>query len=233
MNLTVLNPYDAKKCECIVTEKFDINLKKKYSRWKINDYRKIYTFTAAIRKRETPRYSAILAVIPCASFYYLNYLVELSPNKIADIGCGINFFKDIIPGVVGFDYNGPEIDIEDVFDSNFSENHTNHFDSAFSIDALHFIPITNFYGRVIEFANIIKSGGRGYLAMNSARLIDNSTPELLLELFGTVNPSNEQIAIYIDQEIKKLPIKWLVVDNLIIDEYNEYIDGNIRLVFEK
>jgi hypothetical protein len=69
--------------------------------------------------------------------------------------------------------------------------------------------------------------------MNSSVMIHYSGLELLLELFNTVNPSDEQIAVYIDQEIKKLPIKWLVIDNLIIEQYFDFIDGNIRLVFEK
>lgn len=236
MNLTVLNPYDAEKCEHIVMEKFDANLEKKYGKWKINDYSKIYrvnTLLQHIQHGTTPRHGAIRCVIPCASFYYLNYLVELAPDVIADIGCGMNFFKNIVPGVVGYDRNGQESDVKKYFDFDFSKDHTNHFDCAFSTNALHFIPITKFHDRVIEFANIIKPGGRGYIGMNTPTLITNTPLEILLEVFNTEHPSKEQIAEYIDQQIKKLPLEWLVIDNLIVDTYREYIDGNIRLVFEK
>ena len=228
-----LNPYNADQCKSIIINNYDSALEKKYSRWKVNDYRKIYTFDDIVHGRQTPRYSTVISVIPCASFYYLHYLVELQPDKIVDIGCGMNFFKDIIPGVVGIDFNGTEIDIQGFFDTNFSIKHENQFSCAFSIDAMHFIPITEFYNRVMEFKNIIKTGGRGYIAMNVARMVEYSEPEILLELFNTTEPSSIQLAMYIDCEIKKLPIQWLVIDNLIVEKYDECIDGNIRLVFEK
>ena len=69
--------------------------------------------------------------------------------------------------------------------------------------------------------------------MNVARMVEYSEPEILLKLFNTTEPSSIQLALYIDCEIKKLPIQWLVIDNLIVEKYDECIDGNIRLVFEK
>lgn len=233
MNLTTLNPYDAEQCKHIVLSKFDASIEKKFNKWRVNDYRKIHTFDDDIRRRDTPRYSIILCVVPCAAFYYLNYLLEICPENIVDIGCGMNFFKDIIPGLIGIDCTGSEMDLCDVFDNTFSVGHTDQFTCAFSIDALHFIPITEFYNRVMEFANIIQPGGRGYLALNSARMLEHTSNTTRLEIFNTTNPSNEQIANYIDQEINKLQIKWLVIDNLIIEQPDEFIDGNIRLVFEK
>jgi hypothetical protein len=152
--------------------------------------------------------------------------------KIVDIGCGINFFKNILPNVIGID-SCQEADVNDFFDRTFSIGNTNQHKYAISIDALHFIPITDFYNRVLEFENIIQPGGRGYLAMNCARLVDNTNHNTLLKLFSTKQPTNKQLANYIDQEIRKLPLKFLVIDNLILDCYDEFIDGNIRLVFEK
>jgi hypothetical protein len=172
-------------------------------------------------------------VLPCASFYYLNYLVENQPTVIADIGCGVNFFKDIIPGIVGIDGHGKFADIIDFFDEDFSHGHTDYFDCAFSIDALHFISICKFYDRIMQFANIIKPGGRGYIAMNVARLMNDTSTVEKIELFNTLDPTPAQLATYIDQQLKKLTLRLLVVDNLILDCYDEYMDGNIRIVFEK
>ena len=108
-----INPYDANICEQIVSTKFDHKIKEKYGTWKVNDYRKIYTFNDEIHQRSTPRYSIILGVIPCATFYYLNYLSEINPSEIVDIGCGMNFFKDILPNVIGIDPEHTYADIQD------------------------------------------------------------------------------------------------------------------------
>jgi hypothetical protein len=64
-------------------------------------------------------------------------------------------------------------------------------------------------------------------------MIERTSAEDLLTLFNTADPSVEEIAKYIDQEIQRLPMKLLVVDNLITDCYDEFVDGNIRIVFEK
>ena len=213
--------------------KFDHNIKKKFGKWIAYDYNKVYDFYKGSYKTDTPRELAILSVIPCASFYYLNYLIELNPNRIGDIGCGMNFFKDIIPGIFGIDESGTEADCKESFDNSFSIKYENQFYCAFSIDALHFVPITEFYNQIMRFLNIIQPGGRGYIALNSARLIDSSSEELLLKTFDTLTPTKNQVADYINEQIKKLPIDWLVIDNFITNTVDEFVDGNIRLVFNK
>lgn len=233
LELLSINPYNAEQCKHIVMSNFESNIKKKFSKWIDYDYNKVYDYYKGSDRTDTPRQLAMLSIIPCASFYYLNYLTEINPDRIIDIGCGMNFFKDIIPGVFGIDKDGSEIDSEGVFDDNFSAKFENQFASAFSIDALHFIPITEFYNQVMRFVNVIQPGGRGYIALNSARMIDMSSIETLLETFNTREPTKEQITSYIDKEIRRLSINWLVVDNLIIDAPDEFLDGNIRLVFKK
>lgn len=232
--LLEINPYSAEKCCNIVESNYATQLKNKYgNNYLVNDYRKYYTFDSNLHKASTPRLGLVTRVIPCASFYYLNYLVETHPSVIADIGCGMNFFKDIIPGIIGIDAYGDQADLVDLFDKEFSDGHTNYFDCAFSIDALHYVPISYFYNRVMEFVNIIKPGGRGYISMNVARLMDSTSEVEKIKLFNTVTPTVTQLATYIDQQIKDLTLQFLVVDNLIPDRYEEGIDGNIRIVFEK
>jgi len=234
--LLEINPYSVEKCKNIVESNYITKLRNKYSSkypQEVYDYRKCLTHDYTILKITTPRLVSITKIIPCASFYYLNYLVEISPTVIADVGCGMNFFKDIIPGIVGIDGNDSYADIKEFFNENFSVRHTNYFDCAFSIDALHFISISSFYDRIIQFANIIKPGGRGYIAMNIARLIDRTSDSKKIEIFNTTTPTPTQLATYIDQQIKKLPYQLLVVNNLILDCYDEFMDGNIRIVFEK
>jgi len=231
-NQLQLNPYDKEICQAVV-KKFNELIKNKYGRFTQNDFRKFYEFDDTIHHRSTPRYGSVVGIIPCASFYYLNKLLEIESSEIADIGCGMNFFKEIIPGIIGFDGHGKDHDVEDLFDDVFSTKHANFFQCAFSIDSLHFIPITDFYDRVISFANIIKPNGRGYLAMNVARMVEFTDKKILNELFDTTNPNREQLSNYINQKIKMLPLNFLVIDILITEKYDEYMDGNIRLVFEK
>jgi hypothetical protein len=229
-----INPYSIEKCQSIVESDYITQLKNKYgSEYSVYNYRKYYTFDNNLHRRNTPRLGLLTRVIPCASFYYLDYLVRVRPTVIGDVGCGINFFKDIIPGIVGIDGYGDYADIIDMFDNNFSIGHTDHFDCAFSIDALHFVSISYFYDRIMQFANIIKPGGRGYIAMNVARLLDFTSVAEKIKIFNTKTPTPIQLATYIDQQIKKITLQLLVVDNLILDCYDEYIDGNIRIVFEK
>ena len=229
-----INPYSIKKCQSIVESNYMTQLKNKYgSEYSVYDYRKYYTVDNDLYKNNTPRLELLTRVIPCVSFYYLDYLVEVCPTVIGDIGCGVNFFKNIIPGIVGIDGYSDCADVIDIFDNDFSIGHTNYFDCAFSIDALHFVPISDFYDRITKFANIIKPGGRGYIAMNVARLLDFTSDAEKIKIFNTKTPTPTQLATYVDQQIKKITLQLLVVDNLILDCYDEYIDGNIRIVFEK
>jgi hypothetical protein len=174
----------------------------------------------------------VFSVVP---LYYLNFLLELTPPMIADIGCGANLFKKIIPIIHGIDpsRDNTAADEFDFFDTEFSQGHTNYYPSAFSINAIHFVSITQMHNRILEFANIIKSGGRGFLALNSKRMIENTSPLDRLTIFNSMNPSTLAISDYCDEVIKNLPLNLLVAENLITKYEDEGINGNIRLVFEK
>ena len=229
-----LNPYNEEKCKEIV-EIFNQPIKNKYGHFILNNFCKYYEINNEMQYRSTPRFSIInnASVIPCASFYYLNKLLEISPTEIADIGCGMNFFKNIIPGIIGVDGKGEWADVNEFFNNNFINKPINFFQCAFSINSLHFIPLIDFYKRVMDFTNIIKPGGRGYIAMNVARMVENTDKTILKEMFSTEIPNNEQLLYYITQKIKALSLKFLIIDILIIEKYDEPVDGNIRLVFEK
>lgn len=175
----------------------------------------------------TPREECVRTpVVPMCSFYYLEYLLENKPAKIVDIGCGINFFKGILPCEVhGIDTKGTYQDQTAFFDNVFVKNNTNAFESVFSINAIHFRPLS-FVGRVVKnFYSVIKPGGRGYLALNTRRMIDQA-PEF-------EQCSNKEVENYIREELEKTKIKFLVFDCLVDLVPDESMDGNVRLVMEK
>lgn len=238
----LLNPYNEGVCRQVV-QSLKPAIFKKFGSYIFLDFKKFYTDVYNPWRQGTPRLGAILSTLPCASFYYLNFLLELNPEKIVDLGCGINFFKGIIPNIHGVDpvriaNKGYEFDFFgadeiDHFDSEYIKNRQNCFESIFSIDALHFVPINTLSSRIREFVSIIRPGGRGYLSLNAAMLIENTPESNLVELFGTVTPSPEQVENYVTDEIQHLDINFLVIDLCIVEKFQEFIDGNIRLVIQK
>ena len=208
----------------------------KYGRFfTVLDTRPIYIWDEILHNRSTPRESAITTVFPCASFWYLNYLTDIRPDKIVDLGCGVNFFKNIIPNIIGVDPDNPYADIIDTYNGEYLHKHANTFQALFSIDALHFRPITEFVDIVQNFYSMLKKEGRGYLSLNSARLIGCTEKTVLQEIFGNEKPSPKEIEDYIDCQIKTklINIDFIVTDLLICDIEDEFMDGNIRLVMQK
>lgn len=168
-------------------------------------------------------------------FYYLNYLLELNPSMIADVGCGANLFKRVIPIIHGIDPMSDNIaaDEHDFFNSEFSKRHTEYYPCAFAINSLHFISLARLRDRILEFANIIKPGGRGFLALNSKRMVEMTSGVDKITMFNSLTPSVVAISDYCNEVIKDLPLKLLVADNFITKYEDEPLNGNIRLVFEK
>jgi hypothetical protein len=64
-------------------------------------------------------------------------------------------------------------------------------------------------------------------------MLDHTNDTVKKMLFKDTNPSAETVAKYIDWEIKKLELNFLVVENLIEYQIDEPFDGNIRLLFQK
>lgn len=185
----------------------------------------------------TPRLMSLelnsnFSVVP---FYYLDFLLEKTPTSIIDVGCGANIFKRIIPCIHGIDpiLDNPYADEVGSFDSEFSQRHKDEYESVFSINAIHFISLVDFEKRILEFINIVKPGGRGFVTFNLTRMLELTSKEELEQLFSTQVITIPLIVEYIRSAIRNISIKFLVVDLYIDKEINEIMNGNIRLVFEK
>jgi hypothetical protein len=194
-----------------------------------------------IYKTITPRQflgDSSISVFSLVPFYYLNYLTETKPDKIYDLGCGWNIFKKYIPNVVGIgdenitdeNYYG---DQHGCVDQKYVEAHQNYFESVFSINALHFIPLCAMKDRVLDFLSMIAPNGRGFVTLNLMRMIERSSDKFLYDTFGSLRPTNKQCDTYVRNSLADLPYKILVFDVDVLSTLNDVMEGNIRLVFEK
>ena len=175
-------------------------------------------------------------------FYYLQKLTEKNPPNIYDIGCGWNIFKKYIPNIIGLDHlfdiipkvSGVNFfaDVSAYVSDNYIATHQNYFESAFSINALHFQSLTSLESIITKFISMIKSNGRGFLALNLQRLLDNSTSAELVELFSTTTPAKIDYENYIRLVLSKINCQYLIVD-IDLTMIDEPLNGNIRIVFEK
>ena len=172
----------------------------------------------------SPRESHL--TLQVAPFFYILKLLEKKPKQIADIGCGANFFKKFIPEIYGIDpVENPNVDQLDYFDDVFSQGHTNSFDSAMTINAIHFISLKDISKQLKSFSNIIKPSGRGFVTLNALRMIECTDQK---DMIG-----NDQLSSYIKQLVDQALPNVLLYDDYIHDELDEHMNGNIRVVFEK
>lgn len=166
-------------------------------------------------------------------FYYLEFLTEQNPNIIYDLGCGWNIFKKYIPNIVGIgaeDLSSPfyYADQHDYVDECFIAGHQDFFESVFSINALHFIPLSKLQQRVLEFHSMIKPGGTGFLALNFERMFERETSDQFH------NFTLQDYDNYVRTQLYDLELDYCVFDVELTEENrNEYMDGNIRLVIKK
>jgi hypothetical protein len=162
-------------------------------------------------------------------FYYIDFLMQQQPNEIYDLGCGWNLFKRYFPVIgIGAENTDNEVkhwDLHDFVDDVFIAGHQNYYDSVFSICALHFHPLSTIRKVVCDFYSMIAPGGRGWLSLNSQRMVDYD------KKFQNSTPS--EVQEYVNTQLKDLPGKILAQDVDVIGCSDNHMDGNIQIVFEK
>lgn len=244
-NKLEINPYDSEACQKIVEEKYLDKIQAKFGTSAfltydkifalnindLEDWDKYYKSRGAI---PNPRCMISMKFYSCTLYYYIDAMLGVNPKTVIDIGCGENMFKDIVPGLIGCDPNGTFADFTESFgySGEFSADHKHEYDAAMSICSIHFISLKEFRDQIMRFANVIKPGGRGLLVMNGIRMVERTSDEDLIELFGTTEPTPLMVEEYIDGELKKMSLNFLIVDNIVSQKYDEWMDGNIRLVFD-
>jgi hypothetical protein len=166
-----------------------------------------------------------------APFYYLNILCEQNPREIYDLGCGWNIFKKYIPNIIGVgeepaDGPGFHGDIWGRVDDEYVATHQNYFESVFSINALHFHPLSNLRKIATDFVSMIKPDGYGFLAINLARMLERDT-----DRFGLY--SNADLENYVRTELYNIPGVDYKVFDVNLHQVNALNDGNIKFVCHK
>jgi len=176
----------------------------------------------------TPRQKASKRLFSAIPFYYIEWLQEINPEKIYDLGCGWNIFKKYYPNIIGVGAENPDnelffADIHDYVDDDYILGHQEYFESVYSICALHFIPLSDIRKRVLDFASMIKHGGRGWLSLNAARMVERD-PEF-----------KDKDTLFIEQYCKKqlATVPSLVLLEIDLTVSDEYIDGNIQIQINK
>lgn len=170
-----------------------------------------------------------------APLYYLDFLLEKNPRVVVDIGCGANIFKRIIPCIHGIDPTPDNTYADEfgTFDSEFSQAHKDEYESVFAINSVHFVSFIDFEKRLLEFINIVKPGGRGFVTFNVTRMYERTSNEEFEKLFGGIGVNPQTVTDYVCRVIQNISAKFLVIDLYIDKEFNEIMNGNIRLVFER
>jgi hypothetical protein len=180
----------------------------------------------------TPREYWGKSIFTAVPFYYLEYLLNSHPAVIYDLGCGWNIFKKYIPNIIGIGAEDPTseryyADQHDYVDDGFIKGHRNFFDCVFSINALHFIPLSQLQQRVLDFNSMLKVNGTGFLALNLKRMLEKDSQKF--NDFGLL-----ELDQYVRDQLYDLDINYKVFDvEFTKNNVDEFMDGNIRLVMEK
>lgn len=230
-----ISPYDEQKCRayCQQLEFFNqIKTDFKHLSWSKNFVDPGVTYTP--REKFGTDYQSQFSMVP---FYYLEKLLETNPTNIYDLGCGWNIFKKYIPNVIGVSpthNNDNYADIHDQVDDDYIKGHENYFESVFSINALHFIPLSELEKIVKGFASMVKTNGkgRGFLSLNLQRMIDRTPGEFLIKHINAA-PTKHDYEKYVLSVLEKIDVNYIILDVDLLYGIDDWMNGNIRIVFER
>ena len=180
----------------------------------------------------TPRKTIGTSFASAVPFYYLEFLTAENPSTIYDLGCGCNMFKQYIPNIIGVGAEDPDSnrfsgDVHDYVDDDYVKGHQEYFESVFSINALHFHPLSDLRKIATDFVSMIKPSGMGFLTLNFIRMLE-------LDRKKFKDYTNAELDAYARQQLTDLsiPVEYQVVD-IDLSVEDAYMDGNIRFVVQR
>jgi len=178
-----------------------------------------------------------VTLVSIVTFYYLQFLQEINPSKIYDIGCGWNLWKRYIPKIHGVDCNGPYADEIAYYNKEWVDKHAGTLEAAFTVNMdvglKDNVPCTfdNMSEQILEFARLIRPGGRGYISLAVWSLYKSTNPNWYRD--NNCNPYDpESIRQKTKEIILKLPLDIICLDcEFDIFKNIPAHDGELRLVF--
>lgn len=207
----------------------------------------VFVPTVADAKKLLPRTRELTAFMFTDIFWYIDILLDgEGPHKVYDIGCGHDIFKKILKpkaDVIGLDPNFSDPDVKGKFEGTFEQSHQNQIQRAMSINALHFRPIIEFTDILTRYSQLIIPQGRALITFNIIRFLEHTDKSKLFQLFGTdvIHSDNSSKAFdYIENEIATFKTRHREsIDVILVDinrsrqTFDEHMDGNIKLIFDK
>ena len=145
-----------------------------------------------------------------AYLYYLEYINELQPSLIGEVGFGFRFIYNTIPYPVKM-ITGHHLD-----------RFANQFDCGISMTSLHFYPLTELANNINHFTKIIKTNGRGFFSVNLERMLERTN---MNAVFGKEKPTIIEIEDFVKEELKKVTSTILVEDILISKRHKKFYDA--------
>jgi SAM-dependent methyltransferase len=207
----------------------------------ISSYREMTVLRAALnhtvyaKSRDFCQQFGILDVVP---YYYIQKVMEINPELVIDLGCGLNVFKKTWPNIIGIDADeNSNCDIMDHFDRDFAQGHQQYCDALISVNAIHFAPIDQITQRLQWCANLVKPGGRAFVSFNLETWLMYTDIACISQLFGS-SPQLDDIVNYVDHAVKSLSLDLIIYDWPILrvapeSTIRDDLNGNIRLVFQQ
>ncbi len=129
----------------------------------------------------TPRQYRGTRIFSMVPFYYIHQLGL--DSKIYDIGCGWNIYKKYLTNLIGI--AGEPVDSKyyygdkhGLIDDSYISNNIQQFDNVMSMNALHFIPLSDFSQRIYQIKKITKPGGKIFIMMNVCQMISLESSDL-------------------------------------------------------
>jgi hypothetical protein len=179
-----------------------------------------------------------MTLISIVTFYYLQFLQEINPEKIYDIGCGWNLWKRYIPNIYGIDCKGKFADEIVTYNEKWITEHERQLEAAFTVNIDIGLKLNepctfrNVSEQILYFSRIIKPGGRGYISLAAWGLLRYTDLDWYKET--ECNPYDPQNIIdKVKEIILNLPLNIIALDcEFDIFRNVPSHDGELRIVFE-
>jgi hypothetical protein len=173
----------------------------------------------------TPREFRGRRIFSMVPFYYILQLGLES--KIYDIGCGWNIYKKYLPNIIGIDQKHPEstyfyADQVGFVDDQFVEQNIEKFENVMTMNALHFIPLSQFSNRINQIRQMVKPGGKIFIMMNVCHMINVETTTIKNDACNYIRNQMERF--------KDELLCFELDDNMVHENMSE---GTLRLVLQK